>query len=321
MALLKKINTKAKALLNSGFGTNPSSYGGRFLNKDGTANVQKRGMGFFNHISWFHTFLNMPSWKFISVILFFYIVINFVFALVYFVIGVEHLNGIDSSASAWVQFGQAYFFSAQTFTTVGYGHISPSGFLTSALSAAEALIGLLSFAIATGLFFGRFSKPVAFLKFSHNAIIAPYGDSTALMIRITPYKNTNFTDAAVKVTLGMNVSENGVMKNQFYSLELEMDRINSLNLSWTLVHPITEESPLFQFDAANFASTTGEIMVFVKTFDDMFSTVVATRSSYTFDEVVYGAKFKPMYSRSTDNSKTTLHLDKLNEFELVSFKD
>ena len=321
MAFLSSINTKSKSFLNSGFGTNPSSYGGRFLNKDGTANVQKRGMGFFNHISWFHTALDMPSWKFISVILFFYIVINFLFALVYFAIGVEHLNGIDMSSSLWVQFGQAYFFSAQTFTTVGYGHISPSGFLTSAISAAEALTGLLSFAIATGLFFGRFSKPVAFLKFSHNAVVAPYKESTALMIRITPYKNTNFTDAEVKVTLGMNVPENGLMKNQFYTLDLEMDRINSLNLSWTLVHPITEDSPLFQFDAANFADTTGEIMVFVKIFDDMYSTVVSTRTSYTFKEVIYGAKFKPMFSRSDDNSKTILHLNMLNEFETVSFNN
>jgi inward rectifier potassium channel len=319
MAFLKSINSKTKAFLNSGFGANSSSYGGRFLNKDGTANVQKRGINVFDRISWFHTFLDMPSWKFISVILFFYIVINLAFALIYFAIGVEHLNGIDTSSSLWVQFGQAYFFSAQTFTTVGYGHISPSGFLTSAISAAEALTGLLSFAIATGLFFGRFSKPEAFLKFSHNAIIAPYQEITGLMIRLTPYKNTNFTDAEVKVTLGMNVPENGIMKNQFYTLDLEMDRINSLNLSWTLVHPITEESPLFGFDAAKFADTIGEIMVFVKIFDDMYSTVVGTRTSYTFDEVIYGAKFKPMFSRSTDNSKTVLHLTMLNEFEKVSF--
>ena len=319
MALLKSINNKAKSFLNSGFGTNSSNYGGRYINKDGSANVKKRGMSFLDRISWYHTLIDMPAWKFILIILFFYITINFAFAIIYFAIGIEHLNGIDSSSSAWVQFGQAYFFSAQTFTTVGYGHISPSGFLTSVISAAEALMGLLSFAIATGLFFGRFSKPIAFLKFSHNAIIAPYGDIKALMIRLTPYKNTNFTDAEVKITLGMNVEVNGKLSNQFYTLDLELDKINALNLSWTLVHPINEESPLFQFDAANFANTTGEIMVFVKTFDDMFSTIVATGTSYTFDEVVYGAKFKSMFSRSRDNSKTILHLDMLNEFENISF--
>jgi inward rectifier potassium channel len=86
---------------------------------------------------------------------------------------------------------------------------SPTGFLTSALSAVEALMGLLSFAIATGFFFWRFSKPTAFEIF-HNAIIAPYGNGTALMIRLSPYKNTNFTDAEAQMTLGMSIMKNGV---------------------------------------------------------------------------------------------------------------
>jgi inward rectifier potassium channel len=314
---LNTINAKAKADKNTGFGTNASSYGGRFVNKDGKANVEKRGMHVLQRISWYHTMIDMPGWRFILVILTFYVTINFIFASIYYGIGIEHLNGISNADSEWVKFGQAYFFSAQTFTTVGYGHISPSGFLTSALSAGEALIGLLSFAIATGLFFGRFSKPTAFLKFSHNAIIAPYAENTALMIRITPFKNTNFTDAEAKMTLGMSIEENGRMTNKFYALELELDRINALTLSWTLVHPITENSPLYKFTNTDFKNTNGEILVFIKTFDDMFSNTVAARTSYTFDEVVYGAKFEPMYTRSTDNSKTILNLDKLNVFKNV----
>lgn len=314
---MNSINAKAKADKNTGFGTNASSYGGRFVNKNGKANVEKRGMHVLQRISWYHTMIDMPGWKFIMIILTFYVAINFIFASIYYGIGIEHLNGISNSDSEWVKFGQAYFFSAQTFTTVGYGHISPSGFLTSALSAAEALIGLLSFAIATGLFFGRFSKPTAFLKFSHNAVIAPYGDITGLMIRTTPFKNTNFTDAEAKMTLGMSVEENGKRVNKFFSLELELDRINALTLSWTLVHPITEDSPLYNFTEADFKNTNGEILVFIKTFDDMFSNTVAARTSYTFDEVVYGAKFEPMYTRSTDNSRTILNLDKLNVFDSV----
>ncbi len=320
MALLDRINLKSKADINTGFGTNASSYGGRFINKNGTANIEKNGMPILHRISWYHTMIDMPGWKFILVILSFYIGINLVFAAIYYGIGIEHLDGISLSDSKWEQFGKAYFFSAQTFTTVGYGHISPVGFLTSALSAAEALIGLLSFAIATGLFFGRFSKPTAFLKFSHHALIAPYREGKGLMIRLTPFKNTNFTDAEAKMTLGMNVEEKGTLINKFYTLDLELQKINALSLSWTLVHPITEESPLFNFTAEDFANMHGEILVYIKTFDDMFSNTVAIRTSYTFEEVVYGAKFVPMYSRSNDNSKTILYLDKLNSFEKVVLK-
>jgi inward rectifier potassium channel len=318
MALLNRINLRAKADENTGFGTNASSYGGRFINKNGSANVERRGMHILHRISWYHTMIDMGVWRFMLIILSFYVGINFIFALIYYGIGIEHLDGITSTDSEWVKFGQAYFFSAQTFTTVGYGHISPTGFLTSALSAAEALIGLLSFAIATGLFFGRFSKPTAFLKFSHNAVIAPYGDISGLMIRLTPFKNTNFTDAEAKITLGMSIEENGVMVNKFYSLDLELEKINALSLSWTLVHPITEESPLYQFTKDDFANTLGEILVFVKTFDDMFSNTVAIRTSYTFAEVIYGAKFEPMYTRSIDKAKTILYLDKLNSFKDIS---
>lgn len=318
MALLGRINQKAKADKNTGFGTNANSYGGRFINKNGTANIEKRGMHVLQRISWYHTMIDMPAWRFMLIILSFYLGINFVFASVYYGIGIEHLDGIAGSDSEWVKFGQAYFFSAQTFTTVGYGHISPTGFMASALSAVEALMGLLSFAIATGLFFGRFSRPTAFLKFSHNAVIAPYGEISGLMIRLTPFKNTNFTDAEAKITLGMSIEENGKLVNKFYSLDLELEKINALTLSWTLVHPITEDSPLFQLTKDDFANTDGELVVFVKTFDDMFSNTVAIRTSYTFDEVIYGAKFEPMYTRSMDNSKTILYLDKLNSYDKVN---
>lgn len=318
MALLRKINHNAQTDKNSGFGTNANSYGGRFVNKNGTPNIEKRGMHLLRRISWYHTMIDMPNWKFMSILFTFYIVINFIFAVAYYAIGIEHLDGIEQSQSVLTQFGQAYFFSAQTFTTVGYGHISPTGFLTSALSSAEALIGLLSFAIATGLFFGRFSKPTAFLKFSHHALISPYGENKALMIRLAPFKNTNFTDAKAKVTLGMSIEENGLKTNKFYNLELELDQINALSLSWTLVHPITKNSPLYNFTAEDFKKIHGEILVFITTFDDMFSNTVAARTSYTFDEVMYGAKFETMYNRSKDNSKTILHLDKLNSYELVN---
>jgi len=316
MQFLKKINGKAKVDANTGFGTNASNYGGRFVTKSGNANVKKTGIGFLESISWYHTMLNIPRWKFLIIIVLFYFLVNLVFASIYYLVGVEHLNGINA-ISALEKFGQAFFFSIQTFTTVGYGHISPSGFLTSFIAAVEALFGLLSFAIATGLFYGRFSKPKAHLLFSHNALIAPFGNGTALMLRMTPFKNTNFTDAEAKMTLGMIMEENGKLVNKFYTLDLELAKVNSLTLSWTLVHPITENSPLYHLTKEDYASTDGEIIVFVKVFDDMYSTTVVKRTSYAFTEIVYGAKFLPMFSKSVDENKTILHIDRLNFFEKI----
>jgi inward rectifier potassium channel len=314
MALLRKINTRAKTENNTGFGVNSSDYGGRFVNKDGIPNIEKRGLGVWQHNSWYHTLLSMPRWKFLLLLFSFYIVTNFVFAVLYYIIGVEHLDGIKRG-SAWLEFEETFFFSAQTLTTVGYGRISPADYISGTIAAMEALTGLLSFAIATGLFYGRFSKPKAYLKFSKHAVIAPYKDITALMLRTAPFKNTNLTDAEAKLTLAiMNTEDDGRITNKFYPLELEFEKINSLTLSWTIVHPITENSPLYNFTKEDFDNTNGEILVFLKAFDDMFSNTVLTRSSYTFREVVVGAKFVPMYHRSNNGSTTILNLDKLDTF-------
>ena len=316
MSLRKKINSKAQADKNTGFGTNASSYGGRFVTKSGNANVRKTGIGFLDSISWYHTMLTIPRWKFFFIVFAFYFLVNFAFASIYYLVGVEHLNGITAITSL-DKFGQAFFFSIQTYTTVGYGHISPSGFMTSFVASIEALFGLLSFAIATGLFYGRFSKPKAHIIFSQNAIIAPFQEGTALMLRLSPYKNTNLTDAEARMTLGLHIEEGGKMVNKFYTLDLELEKVGSLTLSWTLVHPITENSPFYNMNENDIKTTLGEVIIFIKVFDDMYSTNVVKRASYTFDEIVYGAKFLPMFTRSTDNNKTLLHIDKLNLFERV----
>lgn len=316
MVTFKKRFKKLKTDNYTGFGANAASYGGRFINKDGSANIKKSGIGFAESISWYHTMLTIPSWKFMTIIFVFYGVVNFGFACLYCLIGVEHLNGI--SASTFLEeFGQAFFFSAQTFTTVGYGHISPTGFSASFVASVEALFGLLSFAIATGLFYGRFSKPKAHIRFSENAIIAPFHEGKALMMRIAPYKNTNLTDAEAKVTLGMRMEEDGVEVNRFFSLDLEYDKINALTLSWTLVHPINEDSPLYGFEMNDFKTHKGEVIIYIKAFDEMYSNTVAIRTSYTFEEVIYGAKFVAMFENSDDSSRTVLYLDKLNSFQEV----
>ena len=314
MARMDKINSRAKPEINTGFGINANNYGGRFINKNGRANIEKKGIGFLEKISWYHTMLLLPRWKFFLIIVLFYVCINLIFATIYLLIGVQSLGEIPSP-STLTNFAESFFFSTQTFTTVGYGRISPIGFLSSSVAAFEALLGLLSFALATGLLYGRFSKPVAYVRFSHNALIAPYKETNALMFRLVPFKNTNLVDAVVSVTLGMTLEENGVKLNRFYQLDLEFSTVNALTLSWTVVHPINEKSPFYNFTKNDFENMTGEVVVSVRAFDDMFSNIVVARTSYVFGEIYYGGKFEPMFERDNSGEKTVIYIDKLNSFK------
>jgi len=186
-------NNKIKPQNNTGFGTNSSFSAGRFIKKDGSANIKKRGIGVVNRLSLYHTMLNLSRWNFLGVILGFFVCVNLGFAFLYYDIGIESLGGV-SAGSRIQNFAEAFFFSAQTFTTVGYGRINPSGFAASSIAAIEALTGLLSFAVVTGLFYGRFSRPQAFVRFSDSMVIAPYENSSALMFRMAPYKNNLLTE-------------------------------------------------------------------------------------------------------------------------------
>lgn len=313
----RKINPNAHAEINTGFGVNSSDYGGRFVNKSGTPNINIRGTGFFERISWYHTLLDMQRWKFLMVIVLFYLFVNLVFAFIYYCLGISEFGGTNTP-SHFRQFAEAFFFSSQSFTVGGYGRADAGHLLINGLCAIEAFLGLLSLAVVTGLLYGRFSRPKAYLRFSENALIAPFHDEKAIMLRVAPFKKSTLTDAEAKLMLGLIVEEDGKRVNKFYRLPLEYDLVNSLTLSWTIVHPINESSPFYNFTREDFEKTEGEILVFLKAFDDMFSNTVVTRTSYTLKEIVIGAKFDPMYHRSKEDNKTLLNLEKLNSFKMVN---
>lgn len=296
---------------NSGFGSNAS---GRFINKDGLPNVQRRGVNVFNRLSWYHTMLNLSTFRFLSYLVIAYILVNILFAMIYYLIGVQHLTGIDKS-NPLNEFIDVFFFSSQTFTTVGYGRIAPVGFTASLVATFEAFLGLLTFAIATGLFYGRFSRPRAYLRFSDIAVISPFKESSALMFRLAPYKNNALTDADVIVSAAIGVIEDGVLKSNFYRLETQLSKINTLALNWTVVHKIDENSPFYGFSESDFKNTDIELIVQVRAFDEVFSNTVVQRSSYVSDEIIYGAKFVTMYYPNKDNLSTVLDLDKINEYQ------
>lgn len=312
---------KFKNIDNTGFGNNSNVEGGRLVNRDGSTNLRKRGMPIWERLSVYHTLLRMKGSHFFFSIILSYTVINITFAGIYFAIGVENLSGIDTSKSMVDEILAAFFFSSQTLTTVGYGHVAPTGLLTNIVASTESLLGILSFAVVTGLIYGRFSRPRAFLLFSDNILIAPYKDGKALMLRVATYKNNHLTDVEAQLTLALHINENGKLVTRFYPLPLEFSKINSMALSWTMVHHITEESPLYQYSKEALYDAKMELMVYMKAFDDHFSNTVQQRTSYTFEDLIYGARFLPMFERSADGSYTLLELDKINLHEPVTFKE
>lgn len=313
MAPNGKLNTTLKENKDTGFGVNADSYGGRFVNKDGSYNMRKEGLGFLNRLSVFQAMLSMPRWKFISIILVFYFVINLVFAGIYVGIGLNQLQGWAGSTD-WARFKEAYFFSTQTFTTVGYGRINPVGDMANFIASLEALSGFLSLAIATGLIYGRFARPKSYLAISHHAIIAPYHGGKAMMFRFVSYKEKHtLTNVEVMVNMALRINENGKSVYRYYTLDLERSKIESLVMNWTVVHPIDEKSPLWGFTSEDMKAADVEVYVLIRGFDDVFSTTVQQRTSYTYSEIMFDRKFKPMYRESEDGRTTILELHRLNE--------
>lgn len=307
---------KTQAVDNSGFSNTSGSQGARLINKDGSLNLRKTGLPIWEQISLFHTLLRMKTGKFLLVVFLFYAVTNVLFASIYLLIGVENLQGIDTSAHAQLSgFAQAIFFSSQTLTTVGYGHISPVSLGANIVAAVESFIGILSFAMVTGLLYGRFTQPKAYLRFSENIIVAPFKGQRAMMIRLASFKNNHITDVEAKMTMGLRVMEDGKKVTRFYTPKLQIDKITSLALSWTIVHPIDEESPFYEMGREELLQSDFEIMFHIKGFDGHFSNVVQQRTSYTAQEMVYGARFLPAFYSVEDGSTTVLELDKLNHHE------
>lgn len=305
-----------KDIKTSGFSSKIENEGKRLVNKDGSFNFTKTGVPFRTRFSLFHSLINMSIWKFIFTLLGFFIGINCFFALLYVALGVENLGLVNQSGS--MQFLNAFFFSAQTITTVGYGAIAPTGVWPNVVASFEAFVGLMTFAMATGLLYGRFSKPRAKLLYSSNALISPYRGKTGLMFRIANARSSQMINVSAKVMFSLiEEDEDGELKRKFYRLNLEMDLIDSLPASWTIVHPIDENSPLAEASEKSLADGQAEILIALEGYDDTYAQQVHARSSYKYDEIIFNAKFKKIFSRDVEGH-AVVALDEISSYETIS---
>lgn len=286
----------------------------RTINPDGTFNIIRKNK-IWEEFHLYHWAITCKWSTYWLVVLLIYINANLLFASLYYLIGPENIVGVNGDKSN--QFWQCYFFSLQTFTTVGYGGLHPKGLLTNTLAGFEAFLGLMTFALATGALYGRFSKPTARIKYSANALIAPFRDGKALMFMLANNKKGTLVEVTAKINFSwVENDENDIPVRRFDVLQLDIERINMLALSWTIVHPIDENSVLKDFTAEDFLKKDVEVYALISAYDDTFGQVVHSRCSYLGNEIVLNAKFKrPFYTDDEGNS--VLDVTKLGEYEIV----
>ncbi len=263
----------------------------RIINKDGSFNIKRIGGG-LSSVNAFHYLINISWPKFLLIVFAGFISVNLLFAVLYQLAGIENL--VNASAQDGIQsFLNTFFFSVQTFATVGYGGMHPTGIASNIIASLESMTGILSFALATGLLYGRFSKPSAKIIFSDKAIITPFKDSKALMFRVANARPNVMMEMEANAMMTFLDKTNNQFTRKYFPLKLEIKFVYFFPLPWTIVHPIDEESPIFGKKEDELKDLEAELLIMIKGFDDSFSQHVITRNSYKYDEIVWDVKIYP----------------------------
>jgi len=285
----------------------------RLLNRDGSFNVRRNSFSAFHPFNAYHTLLSLPIPRLIALMAAGYAATNVVFAALYWLAGPDALAGAAAAPIARLE--DCFFFSVQTLATIGYGKLVPATRVANILVAVEALVGLLGFAVLSGLLFARFTRPTAKISFSRHAIIAPYEGGWALMFRLVNLRNHDLTDVHAVVSLAMWVDNQGQRRRRFYQLPLERDAIIFMPLHWVVVHPITGASPLRGLTPESFAAADPEVVCLISADDETFAQTVHAKTSYDAADIVWGARFRDMYMADTD--RVAIDLTRLHDIEPV----
>jgi inward rectifier potassium channel len=215
------------------------------------------------------------------------------------------------------RFLEEFFFSVHTLATIGYGTIAPASLLANVIVTLETLVGLVSVAVMAGISFARFSRPVANILFSRNAVIAPYRGGRAFMFRLVNRRSNQLVELEAKVMLSRR-RRDSTTDREFLGLKLERDRVSFFPLSWTVVHPIDADSPLRDWTGEDLADCDAEFLILLNAFDETFSQTVHARSSYKSEEIVWGARFASMFQPKDEKGTISVDIHKIHDIERVA---
>jgi inward rectifier potassium channel len=285
----------------------------RLLNSDGSFNIIRRGYGRLGVANPYFRLLSV-NWRVLFItICSSYLIINCFFALLYFECGPNALKTTVEGMHS-LSLLSLFFFSVHTFATIGYGSVVPISTSANLLVTIESLVGLLWVALTTGIVFARFSRPVANIAFSEKILISPYGDISGLMFRIANRRINQLVEVRAQVSIALFENNNGLRQRKFYPLNLERDKIALFPLSWTVVHPIDAQSPLFGKTFEELQAADPEVLVLITGTDEAFSQAVHARSSFLKDKFVWGAKFIPFFDPPNVGDPIEFDLTRLGKY-------
>lgn len=298
----------------AGFGTSFENIPKRMINTDGSFNVKR--IVSHHYLNDLYKYLTDISWlKFFLVLFSIYISFNLLFSTIYYIIGVDGLKGIEYTYNEFNIFLQVFYFSCQTFTTVGYGGVIPISNSISFISSVEAFIGLLSFAIATGLLYGRFSKPNSKISYSNNILLSPYQEKKALMFKIVNKRENVLMNVNISMMASIRKKmPNGDVKTTYQNLELESNEVTFFPLTWTIVHPISENSLFSTWSEKDYKENDVEFFIFIKAYDDTFNQDVISYHSYINKDVILNKKFIRNFTVDSDGD-FILNVEDIHKFE------
>jgi len=286
----------------------------RLVNRDGSFNVVRDGLPFWSSLSLYHALIDLTWPQFFVVAAAGYLLVNAGFAGLYLLCGPGSLQSVEPLPVP-SPFLRAFFFSVETFGTIGYGNIMPVGLAAHAVVTLESFLGLTFLAVATGIIFARFARPSARLLFSRSAIVAPYQGISAFEFRLVNLRRSQLLEVECKVMLSRVEPRDGKPFRNYYNLPLERTRVSFFPAAWTVVHPITDDSPLHGATRDSLLSEDAEFIVLLTGYDETFATIVHTRTSYKPHETVWGARFADVFNHGDPRGVLSIDVGRLHQIE------
>jgi inward rectifier potassium channel len=255
----------------------------------------------------YHGLLNTSWPRFIAVIVGGYVLANLIFATLYTVLP----DAIHGSSG----FADNFFFSVQTWATIGYGGMTPKSTAANLLVLVESMAGIFGVALLTGLLFAKFSRPSSKILFADTAVVARYDGRPTLMIRVANERHSTIADATAQLTvLRPGVTAEGINMRRLHDLKLVRENQPVFRISWTLMHVIDEQSPLCDLvDDEAFRASAARIVVAMNGYDASIGQTTHASFMYGQEHLRFGHRYVDATSSVGEN---TLVLD-YAKFHLV----